>query len=85
MIDRYRYFTYSDSVEPTDEQIRTTMRAAMTEQGLTQQQMAERLGIKQASFSEVLSGKYGRVPPSLLRALDALGLELVARPKGGAH
>lgn len=56
--------------------IREAMKAALQRRGLTQAQLASRLGIKQPSVTQLLSGTYGKVPQSLLHALDELGLEL---------
>jgi len=48
---------------------------------LTQQELAQRLGIKQPSVADLLSGRRGQVPQSLIDLLDALDLEIVIRPK----
>ena len=53
----------------------------MSEQGLTQQALAERLGIKQPSVAAVISGARGTIPQSLIDVLDALNLELYVREK----
>ncbi|GHF65135.1 hypothetical protein GCM10017781_46090 [Deinococcus metalli] len=52
------------------------MRAAVRRRGLTHAQLASRLGIKQPSVTQLLNGTYGKIPQSLLEALDALGLEI---------
>lgn len=57
------------------------MRESMSDHGYTQVQVAERLGIKQSSFNQMLNRRYGRIPESLLRALDALNLKLTVEPK----
>lgn len=44
---------------------------------MTHAQLASRLGIKQPSVTQLLNGTYGNIPQSLLKALDALGLELM--------
>ena len=59
-----------------DERIRARVRQEMTRQGVTQSELARRLGIKQPSLSQILGGKYGAVPQSLLDVLAALGLTL---------
>ncbi len=53
----------------------------MKEKGLTQAALAERLGIKQPSVADILTGRRGRQPESLLNLLDAAGLELTIQPK----
>ena len=53
----------------------------MKEKGLTQAALAKRLGIKQPSVADILSGRRGRQPESLLNLLDAAGLELTIQPK----
>jgi len=65
----------------TDQTIRQAIREAMLSQGLTQAELAQKLGVKQPSVAQLISGKYGAVPASLLNALDALGLEIVIQPK----
>ncbi|AWN24677.1 XRE family transcriptional regulator [Deinococcus irradiatisoli] len=48
---------------------------------LTQADLALKLGIKQPSVAELLGGRRGRIPQSLIDLLDALDLELVVQPK----
>ena len=57
------------------------MRQALKDKGWTQQQLADHLGVSKSAIAQLLSGAYGKVPGSLLEAADALGLEIVARPK----
>ena len=64
-----------------DKTIRDTVKRVMHEEGLTQAALAERLGVKQPSVADILSGRRGRQPESLLNLLDALGLELTVMPK----
>lgn len=65
----------------TDKAIRDTLKRTMREQGLTQTALAEQLGIKQPSVADILTGRRGRQPESLLNLLDAVGLELTIQPK----
>ncbi len=65
----------------TDARIREAIRQAMSEQGMTQQAVADRLGVKQPSVGAVVSGRRGAIPQSLLDILDVLSLELYVRPK----
>ena len=62
----------------TDERIRASLKAAMLEQNLNQNQLAERLEISQQAVSAMVRGAKGKIPPSLTQMLDAVGLELVA-------
>lgn len=65
--------------------IREAMKAAVRRRGLTHAQLANRLGIKQPSVTQLLNGSYGKVPQSLLEALDALGLEIQVVESGSAE
>jgi transcriptional regulator with XRE-family HTH domain len=65
----------------TDKTIREALKRTMREKGLTQAALAERLGIKQPSVADILTGRRGRQPESLLNLLDAVGLELTIREK----
>lgn len=69
----------------TDELIRQRIRARMQECGLTQAELARQLGIKPPSLAQILSGRRGRVPESLLDVLEALDLHLDARPIQEEH
>ena len=53
----------------------------MAEQGVTQAELAERLGVKQPSVAQVLSPNAAKIPQSLIDVLNELGLELVVKPK----
>lgn len=61
------------------------MREELTSRGWTQQQLADQIGISKSAMAQLLGGSYGKIPGSLLQALDALGLELIAQPKQGRH
>lgn len=63
-----------------DERIRARVRQEMTRQGVTQAELARRLEIKPPSLSQILNGKYGTIPESLLDLLGALGLTLEVVP-----
>ncbi len=53
----------------------------MQDRGLTQAELARQLGIKPPSLAQILSGRRGLVPASLLNVLDALELKLDTFPK----
>ena len=65
----------------TNEQIKRAMREKMAKDGISQSELARRLGIKQPSVAALLSPDRAKVPESLLNGLDALDLELVVQPK----
>ena len=65
----------------TDTEIRNAMRAELERRGWPQQRMADEMGVSKSSLSQLLSGDYSKVPPSLLKALDTLGLKLAVVPK----
>lgn len=65
----------------TDAKIREAMRAELQRRTWPQQKLADHLGVSKSSMAQLLSGSYGKIPPSLLQALDALGLELTVQRK----
>jgi transcriptional regulator with XRE-family HTH domain len=67
-------------VNVDNREMREYVRRYMKEKGITQQMLAERLGISQAAVSQVLKGK-SAVPESFINLLTALGLELKVGPK----
>ncbi|SMB89244.1 XRE family transcriptional regulator [Deinococcus hopiensis] len=71
-----------DDLTPTDHEIRAAIRKAIQAQKVTQNELAQRLGVKQPSVADLLSGRRGRVPQSLVDLLEVLGLELMVQPKG---
>ena len=65
-----------------NEGIRRTVNAAVVKQSLTQKSLAERVGMSQPAVGRILTGTRKGDPDSWQRILDALGLELIAVPKG---
>jgi HTH-type transcriptional regulator/antitoxin HipB len=65
----------------TDAVIREAIRAEMKKRNLTQQQLADMMGVQQSSIARLLSGKRSKQPSMLLKILDTLGLELKVEPK----
>ena len=55
-----------------DDLIRERVRARMAELKLTQAELARQLGIRTPSLAQILSGRRGRVPKSLLDVLNIL-------------
>lgn len=62
-------------LEPEYEVIRQVI-AARTEQGLTQRELAEKIGIKQSNISRLESGNYNPSLDFLRRIAAGLGKEL---------
>lgn len=69
----------------TDDLIRQRIRARMQERGLTQAELARQLGIKPPSLAQILSGRRGKVPESLLAVLSALALRVDVQPIEEEH
>lgn len=65
----------------TDFKIRMAIRERMLRESITQTELAERLGVTQQSLSDIIRGKRAAIPSSLLKLLEALGLQLVATAK----
>lgn len=57
------------------------IQGARKEQGLTQEGLAERAGVSRAWLAKVESGHRGAEFQRILRVLDALEIDLVARPR----
>ena len=64
-----------------NQRIRQQIRGEMARQNITQAELARRLGVKPPSLSQILSGKRGTMPESLMDVLTALGLTLEAVPQ----
>jgi antitoxin component HigA of HigAB toxin-antitoxin module len=64
-----------------NDRIKAAIRTVLEERGITQEELAQKLGIKQPSVAQVLSSRRAKVPQSLLDILEALDLELVVVPK----
>lgn len=64
-------------------EVREVVHAALERKGLTQAELARRIGMERANLHRLLSGKSGRVPEAWQKIFDELGLELTAKPKEG--
>lgn len=62
-------------------QIREAMKEALKGRGWTQQQLADELGVSKSAVAQLLSGAYGKIPSSLVEALNVLDLEIRVLPK----
>jgi predicted XRE-type DNA-binding protein len=63
-----------------DDSIKSQVKAHMRRGGTTQKELADKLGIRQPSVAAAL-GKTTAINQGFAEILDALGLELVVRPK----
>lgn len=70
-------------LSPTDQRIRNQIRERLFQMDprLTQQELAQKLGVKQPSVADLLSGRRGQVPQSLIDLLDVLDMEIAVQPK----
>ncbi len=64
-----------------NEKIVKTVKAKMKEDGVTQEALANRLGMKRTNLVRMVNGHIGSVPRRWQEVLDELGLELIAVPK----
>lgn len=64
-----------------NEDTRNAVRDAMKAQGITQEQMAERLGVHRVHVSRMLTGAASQMPDAWRKLLDELGLDIVAVSK----
>jgi HTH-type transcriptional regulator/antitoxin HipB len=69
-----------DTIARTPLQLGNSIRERRRELGLTQEQLAEKVGVRQRTISDVESAGAARVD-TLLRMLVALDLELLVRPR----
>lgn len=65
----------------TDARLRVEMDTELARQGISKVELAERVGMSRQQLHHVLSGDRGKIPNTLLRVLDGLGLELCVRRK----
>jgi transcriptional regulator with XRE-family HTH domain len=63
------------------EDIIKTVKTTMTEKGVTQIELSEATGMTETQTSRILTGKSTGLPVFWQKALDHLGLRLVAVPK----
>ena len=69
-----------ETIARTPLQLGNSIRERRRKLGLTQEQLAERVGVRQRTVSDVESAGAARVD-TLLRMLVALDLELLVRPR----
>ena len=64
-----------------NDKIVETVKAKMKDDGITQEALANRLGMARTNLVRLVNGHVGSVPKRWQDVLDALGLELIAVPK----
>lgn len=71
----------SECLMDLDQKLRQQLRAEMARQGVTQAELARRLGVQPPTVAQVVTGRRGHIPSSLVAILDELGLTLTVCPK----
>lgn len=69
-----------ETIARTPLQLGNSIRERRRKLGLTQERLAERVGVRQRTISDIESAGTARVD-TLLRTLGALDLELIVRPR----
>lgn len=70
-----------NEAEKINKAAREAIRAEMQRRNESVIALAKRMGVTRAYIYQVINGERAKVPDSLAKVLDALGLELIARPK----
>lgn len=68
-------------MDQLDETIREELRVALARRKWTAAELGRQIGLNRQGISDLMTGKTGRIPRRLLQALEALGLELIVRPR----
>jgi transcriptional regulator with XRE-family HTH domain len=63
------------------DELRATVQEALWARGIEQAELARGAGMSQAAISRFLRGERFRSPEAIDRVLDALGFEIVIRPR----
>ncbi len=61
--------------------IRANVKEIIEQQGITQTELAENIGVSRQYISAMLTGERGEIPSTWGKLLDVLGLELTTFPK----
>lgn len=79
------FYTSEDigSLAGMNEAVRQAVKAAMKERGLTQERVAEEIGLHRVQVNRLLNGKSNDVPESWKRILDLVGIDLAPVRKEG--
>lgn len=65
----------------TDERIREEIERALEHKGWGYADLARAMGVTRSHTQQIVSGRRGKIPKSLIDTLEALGLELCVREK----
>lgn len=69
-------------IVPTmNDRIKTAVRVELARRGMTQKELAERIGMAPSQLSATMIGRDNKLPPTWQRIFDELDLELAAIPK----
>jgi len=63
--------------------VRDAVKAVLEQRGLTQAELARRIGMERPNLHRLLSGRSGQVPEAWQKIFDELGLQLIAIPLNG--
>lgn len=74
-----------DEAEKINEAIREAIKTKMRHRGESVIALSQRMGVTRAYIYQVMNGDRAKVPDSLAKVLDALGLELYVREKEGTN
>lgn len=64
-----------------NDHIRKEVRIAMIRAGVTQTELANKLGLSRQHLNHLLTGHRGKLPDAWGKLFDELGLELTVKPK----
>ena len=64
-----------------NEGIREQVKAIMASRNITQEQLAELMGIERVNLTRMLSGRSGSLPKNWQKLIDVMGLELKVSEK----
>lgn len=78
------YILVMDAIARTTKQIGAAVRRARKQKSLTQDDLGQRMHVRQATVSKLEAGEPGTQLRVLMDALAALHLELVIRPRSKA-
>lgn len=71
-----------ETMDAMTDDIRRAVRIELAKKDYSQADLARELGMAPQYLSDIMRGRVGKIPAAWQRILDALDLELVARPRG---
>lgn len=69
-----------DTMLGMNAEVRDAVKAALEEKGMTQAELARRVGMERPNLHRLLSGKSGQVPETWQKIFNELGLRLTVEP-----